>query len=105
MTPPTVSSVKKFAKLHKKLTDMAGSGNTASRDFSALLSDFGFCLRPPSGTGHVVVTHPAFMLGPDDEANYNGEHKAGNMIKRPYIKKFLKLVDDNKEALEGYLLK
>jgi hypothetical protein len=103
VTPPTVSNVRKFAKLRRRLADMAGSANTASRDFAALLRDFGFCLRPPGGTGHVVVTHPAFMLGPDDEANYNGEHGEGNAIKRPYIKKFLKLVDGNKEALEGYL--
>lgn len=82
---------------------MSGSANTSSRDFAALLRDFGFELRPPGGTGHIVVTHPAFMLGPDDEANYNGEHGAGNPIKRPYIKKFLRLVDENKEALEGYL--
>lgn len=103
MTPPTVSRAKKFATLRRRLADMAGSANTSSRDFAALLRDFGFCLRPSGGTGHVVVTHPAFMLGPDDEANYNGEHGAGNAIKRPYIKKFLRLVDGNKEALEGYL--
>ena len=82
---------------------MSTSANTSSKDFSALLYDFGFCLRPPGPTGHIVVTHPAFMLGPDDEANYNGEHAAGNAIKRPYIKKFLRIVDDNREALEEYL--
>lgn len=82
---------------------MSTSANTSSMDFAALLRDFGFYLRPQGPTGHIVVTHPAFMLGPDDEANYNGEHAAGNAIKRPYVKKFLRIVDDNKEALEEYL--
>ncbi len=103
MTPPAVSKSKKFATLRRELAEMACSANIPSKDFASLLRKFGFSLRPPGGKGHVVVTHPAFMLGPDDEANYNGEHGDGHAIKRPYIKKFLRIVDDNKSDLEGYL--
>ena len=82
---------------------MTTSANISSKDFAGILRKFGFCLRPPNGIGHITVTHPAFMLGPDDEANYNGEHSDGNPINRPYIKKFLQIVDDNEDALKGFL--
>ena len=103
VTPPVVSKPKKFVTLHRKLLEMGQSANTSSRDFAGLLGDFGFVLRPPGPAGHIVVTHPAFMLGPDDEANYNGGHSAGAPISRPYIKKFVRLVEANQEALERHL--
>ena len=82
---------------------MLASANVCSRDFAAKLKEFGFALDPKHGRGHVTVTHPAFMLGPQDEANYNGEHGSGNTIKRPYKKKFLTIVDNHEAELEKFL--
>lgn len=92
----------KFDKLLLRLREMATSDNIACRDFSQLLKDFGFELENASG-GHKVATHPSIPLGPEDAANFNCGHDLGTKVKRNYIKKFLRIVDEHEKELREYL--
>lgn len=91
----------KFDKLVRELGEMAAGANTSCREFTAKLEEFGFKIRGGSSGGHKIVTHPAVEL--QEGANYNCGHSPGTMVKRPYVKKFLRIVQENEEALRSYL--
>jgi hypothetical protein len=42
-------------------------------------------------------------LGPRDGANYNCGHRPGEHVKRPYIKKFVRLCDEYEDELKEWL--
>jgi hypothetical protein len=92
----------KFDKLRRRLRDMSTSDNITCRDFSQLLKDFDFDLDDASG-GHKIATHPAIPLGPADAANYNCGHDKGTKVRRNYIKKFLRIVDEYEQELREHL--
>lgn len=94
--------MKKFDKLRRSLRDMSTSDNITCKDFTNLLEQFGFELFSAAG-GHKVAMHPAIPLGPADAANYNCGHDLGTKVKRNYIKKFLKIVDEHEEELREHL--
>lgn len=91
-----------FAKLRRQLRDMSTSDNITCRDFTRLLEEFGFEMTNAAG-GHKVATHPNIPLGPADAANYNCGHDQGTKVRRNYIKKFLKLVDEYEDELREHL--
>lgn len=76
---------------------MASGANTACRDFTSLLVDFGFEVRDGARGGHKIVTHPALPLA--EAKNYNCGHNPGTMVKKPYVKEMLKFVQHQEDAL------
>ncbi|TMW74411.1 hypothetical protein FG147_07680 [Thauera sp. UPWRP] len=91
----------KFDKLLRRLREMTTGANTACRDFTALLIEFGFEVRDGSKGGHKVVTHPALPLA--EAKNYNCGHNPGTMVKKPYVKEMLKFVQHQEDALREWI--
>jgi len=80
---------------------MASGANTACRDFTSLLLDFGFEVRDGSKGGHKIVTHPALPLS--EAKNYNCGHNPGTMVKKPYVREMLKFVQHQEDALREWI--
>ena len=101
MTPQAVSPVNKFDRLLRRLREMASGANTACRDFTALLTEFGFEVRDGSKGGHKIVTHPALPLA--EAKNYNCGHNPGTTVKKPYVREMLKFVQHQEDALREWI--
>ena len=91
----------KFDKLYRELADKATSANVKCKDFTKLLCDFEFDIKDGGSPGHKVVTHP--KISSWYGSNYNCGHSSGVDVKRPYIKKFLKIVKEYEDELREIL--
>lgn len=90
-----------FDKLRRELTNMATGANTSCREFSALLVDLRFELVPCGSAGHMIAKHPAVALL--EYPDFNCGHDRGTMVKRVYVKKLARFVDEHADALKEYL--
>jgi hypothetical protein len=82
---------------------MSASANTSCKSFTSLLKDFGFVIRDGASGGHKIATHPVIPLGIVEAANYNCGHNLGSVVSKPYVKKFLAIVNEHKEVLKEHL--
>ena len=90
-----------FGKLLKKLEALTGSTNTSCREFTNILIALGFQIENCGNAGHKIARHPAVSL--IEYPNYNCGHNKGEAVKRPYIKKLYKFVQQHEEAIKEYL--
>ncbi len=95
--------MKKFDKLLTRLQTMAAGANVSCSDFTELLVDFKFDVRPATKGGHRVVSHPAFTLTVAESANYNCGHNPGTHVRRNYVKNFLKIVQTHESEITEFL--
>lgn len=91
----------KFDKLRRALTNMAAGANTSCRDFSALLIEMKFELVPCGSAGHMIAKHPAVAL--QHYPNFDCGHDPGTKVKRVYIKKLARFVDEYADAIKEHL--
>ena len=80
---------------------MAAGANTSCKDFSALLIDMKFELVPCGSAGHVIAKHPAVAL--QAYPDFNCGHDRGTKVKRVYIKKLSRFVDEYADAIKEYM--
>lgn len=91
----------KFKKLFRELEAATNSANTSCCDFTDLLKRLKFEIKDCGSAGHKVVSHPALAL--EESTNYNCGHDQGTMVKRPYIKKIFKFVQQHEEAIKEFV--
>lgn len=91
-----------FEKLFNTLRNQTNSANTSCKEFTSLLIDLGFQIENCNSGGHKIAKHPAIDLS--EYPDYNCGHDQGEKIRRQYIKKLYKFVNQHKDVIEEYLL-
>lgn len=91
----------KFEKLQAKLGALTNSANTSCQEFTRILVDLGFQIEDCGSAGHKIAKHPAIALM--DYPNYNCGHNQGATVKRPYIKKLHRFVEQYEDEIKRYL--
>jgi hypothetical protein len=65
------------------------------------LEDFGFEIKDCGSAGHKIAKHPSIPVV--DSPDYDCGHNQGNHVKPVYIRKFLRFIDSNSDAITEYL--